>query len=842
MKYASLFFRIFFCILVLSGWRRAFAQSNGLGFQGYEVAPEKRTSLELCPDTSFIFKQQFSLEFNVFFRFGQPNNFGYLFRIVENGKRNIDLVESYDALHCYFTFKLIIGDKECSLLSKIPAKKIFDTWTHFFFRFDSKKNTVLWGCGSNNVTCNISIHPDAAYKLTFGANKSSGFETTDIPAMAISDIKITDGSVLTYHWPLNEYEGFIAEEEMRAANARVTHPLWLRALRVNWRQVAHLSIRGDVHASFDGDRSLYIISPDMVYRFNLTNDSLKNYPSHNRLFMIKGGQAIYLSGQQKLMDINVDRHQVASFDFTNRRWNKKLDDSLTMSAFYHHNQFYSPKDTSLYVIGGYGYHEFKNTVQQYHIKQDQWSFPKTQGVSFPPRYLSALGVTADGAYLLGGYGSLSGEQSINPKFYCSLYYYDVQHHNFQKLVDLKGLPHDCVFGNHMIIDKKEESFYSLAYNKNSYQTNLQLIKGSLHRSGFIKLGMPIRAFFQDTSTFIDLWYSKPLKQFITIVLNHQKDEKTSVAVYTLNDPPEAIESAQQVNQYPLNRTLTILLITSGSLMIFLHRHRKKGFAAAEADTTVEIVPNERNTKVQPLNKNTIFLFGELEIRGKNGDDLTGDLTPLLKELFLLILVFSLYKERGISSEKLEELLWSDKDAGSAHSNRSVNIGRLRNVLEKVDGCDILKQNGYWKFVIDHDKLIVDYNQYKEIAYERSGIDNENVDRLLTIIERGDFLKGLEFEWLDTVKAHIHYEITDKLIVFAKNLSISEHPQMLIRLADTMFCFDPVNEEAMILKCKALTFLGKHAIAKTVYDHFSREYEQLYGEKFQKRFSVGNTGL
>jgi hypothetical protein len=46
----------------------------------------------------------------------------------------------------------------------------------------------------------------------------------------------------------------------------------------------------------------------------------------------------------------------------------------------------------------------------------------------------------------------------------------------------------------------------------------------------------------------------------------------------------------------------------------------------------------------------------------------------------------------------------------------------------------------------------------------------------------------------------------------------------------------LHEDAISLKCKALTALGKHNLAKNAFTKFTREYMQLYDEEYGKSFS------
>jgi hypothetical protein len=104
------------------------------------------------------------------------------------------------------------------------------------------------------------------------------------------------------------------------------------------------------------------------------------------------------------------------------------------------------------------------------------------------------------------------------------------------------------------------------------------------------------------------------------------------------------------------------------------------------------------------------------------------------------------------------------------------------------------------------------------------------------VQRGSFLSNVEYEWLDVFKSEISNEIIDAYLHYAATLSISEDPELLIKLASYIFYFDPVNEEATVMQCKALVYLGKHSLAKSKFETFIKEYKNIYGEEFKLRFN------
>jgi two-component SAPR family response regulator len=221
----------------------------------------------------------------------------------------------------------------------------------------------------------------------------------------------------------------------------------------------------------------------------------------------------------------------------------------------------------------------------------------------------------------------------------------------------------------------------------------------------------------------------------------------------------------------------------------------------------------------------------------DGNDITKYFTPLIKELFLVILLYTIRWERGISSEKLKELLWFDKTAESARNNRSVNIAKLKNILDKMEFCQVSKETGYWKINIDYSQIRVDYREYLKIVKDKKMLNKQKIKELGEIIQRGSFLSNLEYEWLDTFKSEISNEVIDTYLHFSNTIEIADDPEFLIKTANYIFYFDSVNEDAMMLKCKALAYLGKHSLAKTTFENFNKEYRAIYGEEFGKDFQA-----
>jgi hypothetical protein len=79
-------------------------------------------------------------------------------------------------------------------------------------------------------------------------------------------------------------------------------------------------------------------------------------------------------------------------------------------------------------------------------------------------------------------------------------------------------------------------------------------------------------------------------------------------------------------------------------------------------------------------------------------------------------------------------------------------------------------------------------------------------------------------------------LTDKSNVFTPRYLFGLNILQLIHIADAVFFFDALNEEAMIIKCKILSKLGKHSLAKNTFLKFTKEYNTLYNEEYSKDFN------
>jgi two-component SAPR family response regulator len=822
------------------------AQSYGLAFNSHEVVQDKRTTLDLGLD-NVSQKDNLQVSFDISFIPNRAIYFGYIMRLIGDDKQNIDLV--YDNQANTRHFKIIVGERLSKISFNIDDKLLFGQWNKLRLLVDYKNDKITVLSGKESYTeAGVHLQRAKSYKLLFGANAYRQYQTTDLPPIKLRDVKVMQEDKLISNWPLNEWQGNVANETVSQNNGTVTNPLWVKARHRNWALEKEIALPGDATVAFDtANEVVYIITPDSLLTYSVNKvPQVKTiaYASGKQL-LVPGGQAIFVNG--KIYYLYVDQMNLGTYDPATQSWDKGFTNIATNNG--HLNKFYNRADNSIYTVGGYGQLVYKDSVKRYDFVSHSWQQVKTRGDVFTPRYLAGLGTNATGdtAYVIGGYGSASGQQIVNPRNIYDMMRYSVKDQSFKKLFTIDVKKEDFAFANSLVINSKERSFYGLIFPQHKFNSSLQLIHGSLDKSDYNLVGDTIPYRFHDIHSYADISYFPQSSQFLTVTLFKENDQ-TRIKIYSLLSPPEPLAAnvaeVKHVSYWVWIAAASVLIVIAG--LVYFRKKRSVLpldvlkpveetilVPAAHAEPLAAEKEDEHNRNAN--NKNAIFLFGDLQLFTPEGNEITKYFTPLLKELFLVIVLYSIKLDRGVSSEKLNEILWFDKSEKSARNNRSVNIAKLKSLLEQMGNCHLSKDTGYWKIEIDYSAISVDYHNYLNIVSNKNKLNKQKVLQLTHITQRGNFLSNIEYEWLDAFKSEVSNEIIDSYLQYANSTQIADDPEFLIKLANDIFYFDPVNEEAMILKCKALVHLGKHSLAKNAFENFNKEYKAIYGEDFERDF-------
>ncbi len=805
---------------------------------------DQRTQLDLSPEGYYSFRSEFELSFSIQLRDFGPANFGYIARIVDRDGQHIDII--FDSPESQ-SLHIVYGHAQNHISVPDNYPEIYDEWMEIGLKYNIKNKTLQFETPDTTIVLQGVVF-SGKLKIFFGRNDFNPIQTTDVPRMNIKDIRIFQKGICLHHFPLNENTGNEAKDIISHKKAIVQNPGWIKS-RYDW--VWSFDTYLDGHAAIcyeSADESVFMVGEEQMKIFSVLKDSIETFKYSTPFSgLLRGSQVIYDTISNRLICYNLPNKTIYYFNFPDLNWVQISDGPNRPESFWFHNKYYSGLDSVLYIIGGYGQHKYFKVVQKFDFKNYNWDTIHTHGEVFHPRMHAAIGSYADTLFILGGFGSMSGNQILNPEHYTDLMALSLKDFEFIKKYEFQAPMNDIDFAHSMVINEEDRSFYVLASTIFEYDTYLQLLGGNLADPKLIKYGGKIPYLYHNENSYCDLYYSKSSQELIAATFLTDRDvNETKISVYKVSFPPYIIEVVPDEDRSRSGIILFgvfFLLFVIAMVSYLVKRMKKKEKLAhiREAGKENDKADSDLHSQnslimAKPKNPaNSILFFGGFQVINKHGNDITKKFTPLLKELFLVILLYSI-KDKGISVPRLTELLWFSMDAKTAKNNRAVNIAKLKHLLSEIDSFTVNRNTSYWQ--VEFNDSIV-YNDYwsciKRINHE-SSMSKEELLQFLFLINKGPLLGNARYEWLDEFKLECSNLIIDSLSHFIDQHKIGSDPELMVQVADAILIFDIMHEEAISIKCKSLTALGKHSLAKEIYTKFSKDYTALYDEPFDRSFT------
>ncbi len=828
-KFLLLFFSSFF--LGLSGSNIHY----GLTFNSHAVNQDVRTSLNLTPDMPMSFSEGFSIEFDIKFNPG-VQAYGYVCRIISGDDSSFDIISNINAkkLNCV----LIDVDKALSNVDfKISVPQNKSDWSKMKIKF-GRDNIV---CSINDISQTIpySFKRFDDIKVIFGKNWDKMFYSSDVPPITIKDVIIRDiKKNVLYSWKLDKYAGKKVYDDISRREALVENGSWDIDKYIKWHKEISIPVTERyAQIAFDSIQNrFFIATSDSMIFFDMDDFHVERIKTQKGSPFGAGGssQMIYDRKNDRLISYSLLYPDFILYDFAKNEWSgDKLDQRFAPA--HHHNRFIDVEKNCLVTFGGYGYQTYKAWMSTHSLDGGDWDIEDMVD-SIAPRYLSALGYLGEGKFLiLGGYGSISGRQEESPKNFYDLYELDSRKKTCKKLFDLTFPKEPVAFSNSMIVDK--DKVYALAYNNNRFHTQLNLCEISLSDGSVSILADSIPYNFLDMESFCDLILDEEKTMLYAILLQKTHSVGYSVDLYSLAYPPLRMSDVVQKvlpgqgrdRSFIWGLLSSLFIIVFAGIYVILKVKKKSAQKKKEKNIVPQSEVLKKKTTIElktPVS--TVKLLGGFQVFDKEGKDITDSFTSIVKQIFLYILLSTIKDGKKVTSEKLDETFWFEMDKASASNNRSVNIRKLRLLLEKVGNLAVVNKKSYW-FVEMGKDIICDYN---EIMLLLKKVKEENIIRIdllnaiLDIAQNGALLPNLNTEWVDSYKS----EYSNLLIeILLKSISLTEVESDLnlqVRIANVILLHDNIDEEAIQIKCRALFLLGQKGASKQCFDKYVQDHQRL----------------
>ena len=800
----------------------------GLHFRSHKYLGAERTSLLLNNDKPFKLNKEITLSFDISLR--NELIFGTVFKIISDTQDVVSLNYIADEKNNQYPI-LLINDNIYPITNKIENNK----WFPVNIRLSEKNDSIFLGYDNIHLAIPFSFKNWKEISFYFGVCKHQNFSSAEIPPMNIRDIKIHSNKKLIRHWQLKQHAVDRCYDEIQNIPAITVNPEWIIDNHTKWnslyfKEFPHLTYP---QYAFDPQKNHIYIVPDhktiIYYNPETQKDST---------IIVKGGypasrstnQLIFDTINNKLISYNIDENSISEFSFDTGYWSKETT-STKEHSFWHHTASFYEKDRSIFTFGGYGFYLYKNDLFKITPENGKWENDKL--IVIPPRYSSASAIIGDYLYIFGGRGCKTGKQELNPHIYYDLYSVNLKTKETKLLKQFKEKRQFLPCGN-MIYNPSDSCLYVLTnWNKGT------LFKISLDNSDLQEVSSPInQPKIESDYTFYTLFHSEKEGKIYALFCKNFKTGNSDISIFGINYPPIAQsditqnipDRSEQMIKRNIYIGIGIILLCLIGIFIYQKKKRKNRFR----DMSHEINTLEKSytNKAKGNTHQCINLLGGFNIIDKEGKDITVHFTPILKNLLLLILLYSENNGKGINSKNIESILWPDKEEKSARNNRNVSITRLKALLSEIGDIQLFSDNRFWKISLGKDVscdyyLVLDYmRKIKNNPEQKEQLLPEVMDFLMS----GPLLPHTQIDWIDKFKS----DYTNLAIDFLNRLLQEEDTDdaTKLQLTDVIFLYDSLNEDALNTKCYILYNSGKKGLTKSTYDNFCKEYYSLLGEKYK----------
>ena len=804
----------------------------GLTFYSHTVNQDVRTSLNLTPDDPFSFQDGFSLELDIKFNPG-VQTYGYICRVT-SGTNSFDIISNINASK--LNFVLIDDDKALANVDfKISLPKSREDWSKMKINF--KQGKIICSINDNIQTIPYSFNKLDDIRINFGRNWTKVFYSSDVPPISIKDVAVrNDKGDLLYFWKLDKYAGTKVYDDICSKEAIVENGSWDIDKYIKWQKETSIPVSERyAQIAFDSIQNrLFIATSDSMVFFNMDDFRIKRIKTQKGSPFGSGGssQMIYDCINDRLVSYSLLYPDFIFYDFAKNEWSgDKLDQRFAPA--HHHNRFIDMEKRQLVTFGGYGYQSYKAWLSTHPLDSGVWDI-KNMSKDISPRYLSALGYLGKGKFLLlGGYGSISGKQEESPKNFYDLYEMDSRNQTCKKLFDLTVPRVPVTFSNSMIIDK--DKAYALAYDNNRFHTLLSLCEVSLTDGSVSIIADSIPYNFLDMESFCDLILDKEKSVLYAVLMQKNQSDNFNVDIYSLSYPPLKVSDVIQksgLTEKKSNQLIFVicLLLLIGLFFVVFFCVRRKRRETPPAKSISSFSGSAAKTPVVELKTpvSTVKLLGGFQVFDKEGVDITDNFTPIVKQILLYLLLNTVKDGKKVTSEKLDETFWFEMDKASASNNRSVNVRKLRLLLEKVGDISIVNKTSYW-FVEMGDRVVCDYKNIMLLlkkTKEEKRVSANILTAILDIAQNGTLLPNLNAEWADGYKSEYSTLLIEVLLKSVLLPEVESDLNLQVKIANVILLHDNIDEEAVRIKCRALFLLGQKGASKQCFDKFAQEHLRL----------------
>lgn len=863
MKYIRLLFYILFISKTIVAWSGE--NIGGLSFRSYEYSKDERTSLIIPSGGQELkFKDYLSVSFDLKIR-EKGEHFGYVCRMIVGNTHSLNLIlvnpVSEEPYLCFI--------KDQQYLGKVHSAATIDIheWNRIKVELKYREDTLYVINNDSLIFKEKAEIPDnRSVRICFGANKLASYTTSDVAPVVLKDIHIgLAPNCIKYEWALEQATSdTLLRDKSRRMTAFISNPEWIINRHMYWKHVKTLSFLSKTFPVPDEQQSAcYFVAKDRIVKYDLVQNTTKEYafsPFIDVDRITNQFLSIPLSDQETQLVYydfeKPDGENLSFFDFQTRNWSFRIQ-RKRQSSYTQHNRFFNRKDSSIVQILGYGFHSYTRELNKVSLsgKVIRGELPEV----ITPRYLSAIGKTDSAVYIYGGLGNNLGKQEYGVVHYKDLYKLNLDNYSLEKKWAMPEKLSDEVAASTLIIDGagKEMHAKGLFFSPSRFQSSLILKDLDLEDGTETVLGDTIPYTFLDVNSHADLIYLASEKCYYAVTVHQVEGNNYEANVYSIAAPVLPVQNIMiQQSEDTWWKILFVCICVAGLWLIWwkLRYNNKKTVSVSQREIYekkeegIQVIHNEETIQESdslysesesPVSNTTpgIYMLNGFQVINRDLKDITGKFTPIMRQLLSVIILYSNRNNKGISNVKLKELLWFDKSEESFSNNRSVNIRKIRLLLEEVGDTEISSANGYWYF-LNKGGIYNDYTIATQLINKMMALDvvhKEDLEKLLNLASFGQLLPNMQFDWVDGFKADYSDSMIELLSKLRDSRQFAGNDNLKIQISNCILRFDSLDEESVCVKCRSLMDLKRMGAAYATFDQFIKEYKLILNEDFKYNF-------
>lgn len=821
--------RLFILLLILCSISTPESVAQGLKFTGNLSAIDKRTSCNVFGKHTKNFKDSFTIKFKL--SLYPPYSFGYIFRICDGASGRIWNF-SYQDQGDTLMFRLNEEGRYSLIKAEIPQNDMqYLHWHDISISFDLKTSQVILSIAGKSFDTQADELPNKMkLKVVFGKSD----HIIDVPTFAIRDLKISD-SYHCYEFPLDENKGNRIHDKNRIITGFVENPYWLINESTDWNQFLKFSSEDIAGAAYNRKlKEFYYYDRKHFWKHSLllgtseNNIFINECPVQLKLglnFIDQNGDFLYT--YEIYDDLSPEGSPtIAKLNLKPLEWEVYSTSHLHM-PMHHHATFFEPNKNEFMIFGGFGNMLYNGNFYALNPDTKKWEKRwENSRRELYPRYFTSAGVDGNYLYIFGGMGNQCGEQVVGRQYFYDLHRINMLTGEGETLWSLKWEGDNVVPVRNLIVD--DEYFFTLCYPEYKSSSELYLYKFSIKDGSYKKLCNSIPIVSDKMRTNANIYLDKDLNTFFTTVQVFEDDISSTLEVYSLAYPPIDADTLNRGFMYfwpkwmRLVFFLSLILFLGLIAILIININRKKQKVREYISGTKRVF----KTHAEP---NSISLFGDFRVIDKYGNLISTTFSHQQKQI--LCLLIQRFYSNGISSRRLSNILWPDKDEDKVKNSRGVAINSLRKSLSKLDGVNVVYREGRYYleteavFYCDYLKMI-DLLNAKEM----------DIKAILDIFSQGKFLNFMNDPIFDEFKENIENKLLPILYAELERRFGAKDVKATVEISDMLLSIDPLDEKALKFSVNALKIYKRTEESLVRYATFVAEYKKIYGSDYPIPFA------